>query len=151
MQTKDECSQVCRCKKFAETGLPCWHTMATFSKLFDIADKDPHARDWNHFDPKWYSSGYHVAVHTLQYSVHMEHITVIENLQPTDLHSWEIPRPPGRPKKRRLKRKKQASSKNLRKCSSCGKHGHYHTTCWEPNAEYIQNKCQRKRVSRRFS
>ena len=121
--------------KDREKGIPCKPALAVFNAVHDTSV----SRAWNHNDPKWYHSEWHVSTWAKQY----ENITFRGgdfniNLCPvSNLLPWQFkPKGGGRPTKVEQaaladieEQKRAGKARTGRKCGACGYAGHYYSVC----------------------
>ena len=116
----------CSCKRWQQRGLPCAHAASVILFLH----RNPQLFAEHYFTLNNYRSCYAETIYPIpakeQWNTSGEDEPAESNLQPPQTH-----RPPGRPKKRRIRTEDTEQKKRAFKCSRCKGIGHSRRTCKE--------------------
>lgn len=143
----------CACRWQQESGFACCHTLAVALAVSQTAGCS-NADEWRPDHPLWVCSKFHLAAYKQQYAGAVPKIGKILNLEDNGLEPpYVAPRPGRRPiqRKKGQKRKRpapggheEAVRRKPPTCNSCGKTGHYSTTCWHPNTAHMRKKTKKQ-------
>nr|KAJ0204105.1 hypothetical protein LSAT_V11C500286440 [Lactuca sativa] len=132
----------CSCRRWQVTGLPCVHAAA-----FIAFKREP---NWETYVDTYYTVGkfreaYALEVAPMPGKDQWVHIETNEKIYPPI-----IKRPPGRPKKNRIKPPDEPTKKRHR-CHRCGMYGHQQRTCKNPAREGFDDASTSKKKEHKRS
>ncbi|KAK9069470.1 hypothetical protein SSX86_011374 [Deinandra increscens subsp. villosa] len=126
--------RTCTCRVWQVKGVPCYHATA-----FIAFKRDPNWDKYvdSYFTLDKYKLAYALEVAPMPAKDQWVHIDTEKIYPPT------IKRPPGRPRKNRIKASDEPKKRH--KCRRCGEYGHHAKTCKNPSSQHQPSTSKRPR------
>ncbi|XP_038981150.1 uncharacterized protein LOC120110401 [Phoenix dactylifera] len=114
--------QRCSCRLWEVSGIPCVHAAAFICSMRG-ANLENYVSEY--FTVAKYKTAYALEIGPLPHKVQWIKVDIGHKVLPPKLSL----RPPGRPKKKRIRGTDENTSKKMHKCKRCGDLGHHAKTC----------------------
>jgi SWIM zinc finger len=124
------------CKSWQQSGIPCSHAVAA------LLTDGKNVRDYTcqYLSVSNYQVAYNETIHPIQDQSfwnergtnHDDFVEPISDTTNEAVYPPQTRRPPGRPKKKRVRTENFGLAKQATHCGRCGKVEHYRTSCKEP-------------------